>query len=70
MAVRVVCFFLTMLWVGLQCVIVAFPVHTHLLFGIKKYLLYSETYLFVKQKVKKHIGYFIRDIQYLSGNKT
>ena len=24
--------FLTVPWVGLQCVIVAFPVHTHLLF--------------------------------------
>ena len=28
----VLCFFLTVLWVGLLCVIVAFLIHTHLLF--------------------------------------
>ena len=27
-------FFLTMPWIGLQCVIVVFPDHTHLPFGI------------------------------------
>ena len=26
--------FFTVLWVGLQCVIVVFPDHTHLLFGL------------------------------------
>ena len=31
-AVCVLCLFLTVLWVGLQSVIVAFPGHTHLLF--------------------------------------
>ena len=29
--VNVLCNFLTVPWVGLQCVIVAFPCHTHLL---------------------------------------
>ena len=28
-AVSVLCLFLTVSWVGLQCVIVAFPGHTH-----------------------------------------
>ena len=32
MAVIVLCLFLTVPWVGLQFVIVAFPGHTHLLF--------------------------------------
>ena len=32
--VNVLWLFLTVLWVSLQCVIVAFPDHTHLLFGI------------------------------------
>ena len=31
------CLFLTVPWVGLQCVIVAFPGHTHLLFGGNHY---------------------------------
>ena len=30
--VSVLCLFNTMLWLGLQCVIVVFPDHTHLLF--------------------------------------
>ena len=30
-----------MLWVGLQCVIVVFPEHTHLLFGSKNNLCFS-----------------------------
>ena len=30
----VLCLFLAVLWVGLQCVIVAFPNHTHLLFHV------------------------------------
>ena len=30
----VLCLFLTVLWVGLQCVIVAFPSHTHLIFHV------------------------------------
>ena len=29
-----ICFFLTVLWVGLQCVIVAVPGRTHLLFKL------------------------------------
>ena len=33
-AVNVLWLFLTVLWVGLQCVIVVFPDHTHLLFDI------------------------------------
>ena len=32
--VNVLWFFLTVLWVGLQCMIVVFPDHTHLLFKI------------------------------------
>ena len=42
MIVVVLCFFLTMLLVSLQCVIVAFPCHTHLLYNILSiaYLLY------------------------------
>ena len=28
------CLFLTVLWVGMQCTIVAFPGHSHLLFSI------------------------------------
>ena len=31
MTVGILCLFLTMPWVGLQCVIVAFPGHTHFL---------------------------------------
>ena len=34
--VTVPCLFLMVLWVDLYCVIVAFPAHTHLLFGISK----------------------------------
>ena len=30
--VNILCLFLTVLWVGLQCVIAAFSCHTHLLF--------------------------------------
>ena len=30
----VLCLFLAVLWVGLQCVIVAFPSHTHLPFHV------------------------------------
>ena len=33
-AVSGLCFFLTVPWVGLQCVIGAFPGHTHILFVI------------------------------------
>ena len=33
--INVLWLFLTVPWVGLQCVIVVFPDHTHLLFGIK-----------------------------------
>ena len=32
MTVNILCLFLTVLWVGLQCVIVAFSGHTHFLF--------------------------------------
>ena len=32
-AVSFLLLFLTLPWVGLKCVIVSFPVHTHLLFG-------------------------------------
>ena len=32
------CLFLTVPWVGLQCVIVVFPDHTHLLFGLLVWL--------------------------------
>ena len=32
MSVSVLCLFLTVPWVGLQCVIVAFPSHTHFVF--------------------------------------
>ena len=31
--INVLCFFLTMPWVGLQCVIVVISDHTHLLFA-------------------------------------
>ena len=33
LAVIVLCLFIKVPWVGLQCVIVAFPDHIHLLFG-------------------------------------
>ena len=33
-AVVVLCLFLNVLWVGLQCVILAVPGHTHLLFKL------------------------------------
>ena len=33
-AFGVLCLFLMVLWVGLQCTIVAFPDHTHLLFPV------------------------------------
>ena len=33
-AVSVLCLFLTMPWFGLQCVIVIFPGHTHVLYCI------------------------------------
>ena len=36
--VSVLCFFLVEMWVGLQCVIVVFPGHTHLLIGINNLL--------------------------------
>ena len=32
--INVLWLFLTVQWVGLQCVIVVFPDHTHLLFGL------------------------------------
>ena len=32
----VLCLFLTVPWVGMQCVIVAFPDHTHLLFSAEE----------------------------------
>ena len=32
--VNVLCLFLVVLWVGVQCVILAFPSHTHLLFHV------------------------------------
>ena len=34
LTVSVLCLFLTVLWVGLQCVIVAFPSHTYFLFHV------------------------------------
>ena len=34
--VIVLCFFPTVLWVDLQCMIVAFPAHTTFLFGISE----------------------------------
>ena len=37
--INVLWFFLTVPWVGLQCVIVVFPDHTHLLFGVCKYVI-------------------------------
>ena len=33
----VLCLFLAILWVGLQCVIVAFPSHTHLLMSFAEF---------------------------------
>ena len=36
--INVLWLFLTMPWVGLQCVIVVFPDHTHLLFHLRKYI--------------------------------
>ena len=33
--INVMWFFLTVPWVGLHCVIVVFPDHTHLLLGVK-----------------------------------
>ena len=37
-AVSIICFFLTVPWVGLQCVIVIFPGHIHLPFGHFNYI--------------------------------
>ena len=34
--INVMCLFLTVPWVGLQCVIVVFPDHTHVLFDTKR----------------------------------
>ena len=39
MTVNVLKLFLTLSWVGLQCVIVSFPFHTHLLF---RYFFYKK----------------------------
>ena len=36
--VSILCLFLAVPWVGLQCLIVAFPSHTHLLFSSKRRL--------------------------------
>ena len=33
LTINVLCLFLTVPWLGLQCVIVVFPDHTHLLFA-------------------------------------
>ena len=33
--INVLCLFLTVSWVGLHCVIVVFPDHTHLIFNVK-----------------------------------
>ena len=38
MTVGVLCLFLTMPWVGLECVIFVFPCHTQLLFYFLKFL--------------------------------
>ena len=46
--INVLWLFLTMPWVGLQCVIVVFPEHTHLLFDIC--VLYTN-----KQETSKYI---------------
>ena len=35
MAVSVLCLFLNVSWVGLQCMIMALPGHNHLLFGLQ-----------------------------------
>ena len=43
-AINVIWLFLTVLWVGLQCVIVVIPDHTHLLF----YAYYSQDNMFYK----------------------
>ena len=48
--VNVLCFFLTVPWVGLQCVIVVFPDHTHFLYDsikIVKICQDSQPYSFV-----------------------
>ena len=38
MTVSVLCLYLTVAWVGLQCVIVTFPGHSHLLFDNHLYV--------------------------------
>ena len=38
MAVSVLCLLLVVLWIGLQCVIVAFPGHTHFLIQSKLFI--------------------------------
>ena len=42
MAVSVLCLFLTVPWVGLQCVSVAFAAYTHLLFSNSTYFLHAD----------------------------
>ena len=41
LTVNVLWLFLTVPWVGLQCAVVVFPVHTHLLFGFLRILMFS-----------------------------
>ena len=43
--VNVVWLFLTVAWVGLQCMIVVFPDHTHLLYCFENVIIY--TYIFI-----------------------
>ena len=43
MAICVICLFLTVSWVGLGSVIVAFPFHSHLRFQYSRLYLYSNT---------------------------
>ena len=45
--INVLWLLLTVPWIGLQCVIVVFPDHTHLLFGTKRWRHWN-TYIHIK----------------------
>ena len=46
-------------WVGLQCVIVVFPDHTHLLFKIGSLCLFSVAFLFFLYRHKVMLHWYV-----------
>ena len=53
--ISVLWFFPTVPWVGLQCVIVIFPDHTHLLYGADEHLFYSKCLNKILITIGEHI---------------